>query len=65
MTPSVSIPFTYELLCAAIEALQDNVDRWMDEPMKVVNEKAPDTWRLMLLIETMQKAKDNLEEEMG
>jgi len=65
MTPSVSIPFTYELLCAAIEALHDNVARWMDEPMKVVNEKAPDTWRLMLLIETMQKAKDNLEEEMG
>jgi len=64
MTPSVSIPFTYELLCAAIEAVQDNVDRWMDETMKVVNEKAPDTWRLMLFIETMQKAKDKLEEEM-
>jgi len=65
MTPSVSIPFTYELLCAAIEAVQDNVDRWMDEPMKVVNEKAPDTWRLMLLLEDMREAKDKLEEEMG
>jgi len=33
--------------------------------MKMVNEKAPDTWRLMLLLEDMQKAKGKLEEEMG